>query len=68
MTMELGQDASTRSAAEADRIDEARRRLASRYGQSYHQDAIMAGEWDRGSLFRAALAEVDDARASLKAA
>jgi len=41
------------------RIAIARHHLATSYVQPYHRTAILSGQWDTGSLFRAALAEVD---------
>lgn len=31
-------------------IEQARARVAERYSQTYHKNAILAGDWDSGSL------------------
>lgn len=31
-------------------IEQARARVAERYSQPYHKNAILAGDWDSGSL------------------
>lgn len=39
-------------------IQEARARVASRYPHTYHQNAILGGDWDSGRLVQDALEEV----------
>ncbi len=34
-------------------LNKARKALAKRYVQTYHINAIMAGDWDNGSLIKA---------------
>lgn len=40
-------------------IEQARANVAERYQHTYHKNAIMRGDWDNGSIVKAALAETE---------
>ena len=44
-------------------LREARERVAYRYAQPYHKNAIMAGDWDNGSIVRAEVTRVKEEHA-----
>lgn len=45
-------------------IIKARQRLAEKYDQVYHRNAILQGEWDRGSLIKAELKKLKEEAAN----
>lgn len=40
-------------------IEQARKRVAERYRQNYHVNAIMRGDWDTGSLVREEVSKIE---------
>ncbi|MGJ8477272.1 hypothetical protein [Sphingobium yanoikuyae] len=46
-----------------DTLQKARENVAARHAQPYHQRAILAGEFDRGSLVRDEIAKVEGRKA-----
>ena len=45
-------------------LELARQRVAARYDQPYHKNAILAGEWDKGTIMQKELLTVLDEHAT----